>query len=162
MYQLCQFLNVLLEAWPVPAILNAAFPIFGLILAGYLARRFRVRGGESTAALTAFVSIFALPVLFLGTLARTPVAAVLDPSLIAGFGIPVVSTFAVSMLSSRLAVKGGLASMSLQGTAASWGNVLRAAWSVAKNPCRYRSGPAWYGRRSLCPCRRRSRNGSTF
>jgi len=107
----------------VQAILNVAFPIFGVILAGYLAGRFRILGGASTAALTAFVSTFALPVLFFGTLARTPVAAVLDPALIAGFGIPVVLTFAVGMLSSRLAVKGGLARMSLQGTASSWGNV---------------------------------------
>jgi len=107
----------------VQAILNVAVPIFGVILAGYLAGRFGVLGGASTTALTAFVSTFALPVLFFGTLARTPVAAVLDPALIAGFGIPVVATFAVGMLTSRLVAGGGLARMSLQGTAASWGNV---------------------------------------
>jgi len=107
----------------VPAIVNVALPIFGVILAGYLAGRFGVLGRGSTAALTAFVGTFALPVLFFATLARTPVAAVLDPALIAGFGIPVVVTFAVGMLSTRLAVKGGLARMSLQGVAASWGNV---------------------------------------
>jgi predicted permease len=105
------------------AIFNVALPLFGVILAGYLAGRFRVLGGGATGVLTAFVSIFALPVLFFGTLARTPVAAVLDPALIAGFGIPVALTFAVGMLSSRLAVNGGLARMSLQGIAASWGNV---------------------------------------
>jgi malonate transporter len=107
----------------VQAILNVAVPIFGVILAGYLAGRFRVLGGASTTALTAFVSTFALPVLFFGTLARTPVAAVLDPALILGFGIPVVASFAVGMLTSRLVAGGGLARMSLQGTAASWGNV---------------------------------------
>ncbi len=105
------------------AILNVALPIFGVILAGYLAGRFRVLGADSTAALTAFVSTFALPILFFGTLARTPVASVLDPGLIAAFGIPVVATFAVGMLTSRLAGGGGLARMSLQGIAASWGNV---------------------------------------
>jgi len=107
----------------VQAILNVAVPIFGVILAGYLAGRFGVLGGASTTALTAFVSTFAVPVLFFGTLARTPVAAVLDPALIAGFGIPVVLTFAVGMLTSRLVAGGGLARMSLQGIAASWGNV---------------------------------------
>jgi predicted permease len=105
------------------AILNVAFPIFGVILAGYLAGRWRILGGEATAALTAFVSFFALPILFFGTLARTPVAAVLDPRLMAGFGLVVLATFAIGMLSTRLAVKGGLARMSLQGIAASWGNV---------------------------------------
>ena len=105
------------------AIFNVAFPIFGVILAGYLAGKWRILGGEATAALNAFVSYFALPILFFGTLARTPVGAVLDPSLIAGFGLVVVATFLIGMLSTGLAVRGGLAKMSLQGIAASWGNV---------------------------------------
>jgi len=111
----------------VQAILNVAFPIFGVILAGYLAGRWRILGSEATTALNAFVSYFALPVLFFGTLARTPVAAVLDPALMVGFGAAVVATFAVGMASTRLVSrgtrKGGLAAMSLQGIAASWGNV---------------------------------------
>ncbi len=105
------------------AILNVAFPIFGVILAGYLAGRWRILGGEATGALNAFVSYFALPVLFFGTLARTPVQAVLDPALMAGFGLAVVATFAVGMISTRLTNRGGLAAMSLQGIASSWGNV---------------------------------------
>lgn len=105
------------------AIFSVALPIFGVILTGYLAGRWRILGGEATTALNAFVSYFALPVLFFGTLARTPVRAVLDPALIVGFSIVVVATFAVGMLSTRLASGGGLARMSLQGIAASWGNV---------------------------------------
>src|SRR5436190_22494606 len=105
------------------AIFNVALPIFGVILTGFLAGKWRILGGEATAALNAFVSFFALPILFFGTLARTPVPAVLDPSLMAGFGLVVLATFAMGMLSTRLAVKGGLARMSLQGIAASWGNV---------------------------------------
>jgi len=69
------------------------------------------------------VSYFALPVLFFGTLARTPVAAVLDPPLILGFGAAVVATFGLGMVATRLVGKGGLAAMSLQAIAASWGNV---------------------------------------
>ncbi len=105
------------------AILNVAAPIFGVILAGYLAGRWRILGGDSTAALNAFVSYFALPVLFFGTLARTPVAAVLDPALMAGFTLAVLATFALGMIATRLLSRGGLAAMSLQGIAASWGNV---------------------------------------
>jgi len=107
----------------VQAILNVAFPIFGVILAGYLAGRWRILGGEATAALNAFVSYFALPVLFFGTLARTPVQAVLDPALLGGFGLAVVATFLVGMITTRLVSRGGLAAMSLQGIASSWGNV---------------------------------------
>ncbi len=105
------------------AILNVALPIFGVILAGYLAGRWRILGPESTTALNAFVSYFALPVLFFGTLARTPVAAVLDPGLMLGFGIAVLATFLIGMATTRLVSRGGLAAMSLQGIAASWGNV---------------------------------------
>jgi len=105
------------------AIFNVALPIFGVILAGLLAGRWRILGGEATAALNAFVSYFALPVLFFGTLARTPVRAVLDPKLMLGFSLVVLATFALGMLSTWLAVRGGLARMSLQGIAASWGNV---------------------------------------
>ena len=105
------------------AILNVALPIFGVILAGYLAGRWRILGGEATGALNAFVSYFALPILFFGTLARTPVAAVLDPALMLGFSAAVVATFLVGMVSTRLVSGGGLAAMSLQGIAASWGNV---------------------------------------
>ena len=63
------------------AIFNVAVPIFGVILAGYLAGYWRILGSEATGALNAFVSYFALPVLFFGTLARTPVRTVLDPAL---------------------------------------------------------------------------------
>jgi malonate transporter and related proteins len=107
----------------VQAILNVAAPIFGVILAGYLAGRWRILGPEATGALNAFVSYFALPVLFFGALARTPVRAVLDPGLLLGFGLAVVATFVVGMISTRLTCRGGLAAMSLQGIAASWGNV---------------------------------------
>ena len=48
------------------AIFNVAFPIFGVILTGYLAGRWRILGGEATTGLNAFVSYFALPVLFFG------------------------------------------------------------------------------------------------
>ncbi len=105
------------------AIFNVALPIFGVILAGLLAGRWRILGGEATAALNAFVSYFALPVLFFGTLARTPVRAVLAPELMLGFSLVVLATFGLGMLSTWLAGRGGLARMSLQGIAASWGNV---------------------------------------
>jgi malonate transporter len=61
----------------VAACLNVALPI-SVILAGHLAGYWGILGGEATAALNAFVSLFALPILFLGTLVPTPVRLVLD------------------------------------------------------------------------------------
>ena len=55
------------------AILNVVLPVFGLILAGVLAGRFRILGQDSSEALNRFVYFFSLPaVLFLG-MARAPV-----------------------------------------------------------------------------------------
>lgn len=111
------------------AILNVAAPIFGVILVGYLAGRLRLLGGEASTALNAFVSLFALPLLFFGTLARMPVRAVLNPPLLAAFTLIVLVTFGIGMLSTRVARSRagvdapGLAAMSLQGVASSWGNV---------------------------------------
>jgi predicted permease len=112
----------------VQAILNVAAPVFAVILAGYLAGRARLLGDEATTALNAFVSLFALPLLFFGTLARTPVGAVLNPPLLAAFSLIVLATFAIGMLSthvsrSRESARPRLAAMSLQGVASSWGNV---------------------------------------
>jgi len=109
----------------VQSILNIAAPLFGVILTGYFAGRLRLLGAEATGALNAFVSYFALPLLFFSTLQRTPVQAVLDPALLVGFSLVVLATFILAMLASRMASRGrnGLAAMSLQGIAASWGNV---------------------------------------
>jgi malonate transporter len=105
------------------AILTVAVPIFAVILTGYLAGRFRILEGDSTKALNAFVSYFALPVLFFGTLARTPVGDVLSPGLLAAYSLIMLVTFALAMAGSWLVARNGLAAMSLQAIAASWGNV---------------------------------------
>lgn len=110
------------------AILNVAAPVFAVILVGYLAGRARLLGEEATTALNAFVSLFALPLLFFGTLARTPVRSVLNPPLLLAFALIVLMTFGIGMLSthivrSRENQPPRLAAMSLQGVASSWGNV---------------------------------------
>ena len=69
------------------AILNVVLPVFGLILAGVLAGRFRILGQDSSEALNRFVYFFALPaVLFIG-MARVPVEKTANlPFLAAYFG----------------------------------------------------------------------------
>src|SRR5215471_6454571 len=60
------------EVRPVDALINVVFPVFGIILTGYLAGRFEALGPESAAALNRFVFYFALPcALFIFT-ARAP------------------------------------------------------------------------------------------
>lgn len=64
-------------------LIDVSIPVFGIILAGWLAGRFRLLGADSTAALNGFVFFIALPAMFLASTSRAPVEAVLDWSLLA-------------------------------------------------------------------------------
>lgn len=65
------------------ALIDVSIPVFAIILAGYLAGRFKLLGQDSTAALNGFVYFIALPALFLSSTSQAPVAEVLDASLLA-------------------------------------------------------------------------------
>ena len=43
------------------ALINVVLPVFGIILTGYLAGRFKALGSDSAAAINRFVFYFALP-----------------------------------------------------------------------------------------------------
>ncbi|MBT5413285.1 MAG: AEC family transporter [Rhodospirillaceae bacterium] len=79
------------------AILDIAAPVFGLVLAGFLAGRAGILGPESSVALNRFVYYFALPpVMFLGT-ARAPLAALFNGPYIASIlgGLAVALTLSL-------------------------------------------------------------------
>lgn len=54
------------------AVINAAFPVFALILAGYLAARKRILGPEASIHLNAYVVWLALPALLFHAMATVP------------------------------------------------------------------------------------------
>ena len=95
------------------AILNVVLPVFGLILAGYIAGRFRVLGQDSSEALNRFVYFFAMPaVLFLG-MARVPVAQTANwPFLEAYFGALLIVVIVVIAVA-RVAFPGKAAEYAL-------------------------------------------------
>jgi len=67
------------------AVVNVALPVFAIILAGFLAGRFRLLGDLASEALNKFVYYFALPpVVFLG-MARRPLDEILNWPFIASF-----------------------------------------------------------------------------
>ncbi|MDW3206243.1 MAG: AEC family transporter [Alphaproteobacteria bacterium] len=68
------------------ALIDVSIPVFGIILAGYLAGRFKLLGQDSTAALNGFVYFIALPALFVSSTSQAPVAEVLDWRLLAVIG----------------------------------------------------------------------------
>jgi predicted permease len=82
----------------VELILNVSFPVFGLILCGWLAARLGVLGQQSTEALNGFVYYFALPALLFIFVARAPVERVFYAPFLAAFGGGYVITFGLAWL----------------------------------------------------------------
>ncbi|MBS27761.1 MAG: transporter [Alphaproteobacteria bacterium] len=60
------------------AVINVAIPVFAIMLAGYLAGRFRILGESSSEALNAFVYWFALPPVIFLSIATVPLADVFN------------------------------------------------------------------------------------
>jgi predicted permease len=88
------------------AILDVVLPVFGLVLCGFLAGRFRVLGVESTEALNKFVYWFALPsILFIG-MARVPAGAVFNWPYLGALTLGAAATVAVSIAVVRHAFPG--------------------------------------------------------
>jgi hypothetical protein len=86
-------------------IFEVVLPVFGLIITGYLAGRFRVLGGDAASAINRLVFYFALPALLFTFAARAHVAESLNWPFIGAFpgGTLVTSAcaFAVSRVSFR-------------------------------------------------------------
>ena len=59
-------------------IVSTTLPLFGLILAGYVAGWRGWLGADASRALSAFVFYFSLPLLLFRTLATAPVVVVLE------------------------------------------------------------------------------------
>lgn len=78
------------------AVVDVVFPVFGLILVGLMAGRFRILGQDSTEALNKFVYWFALPALFFLGMSRVPVADV--------FNLAYIATFIGGVIASALVV----------------------------------------------------------
>jgi predicted permease len=77
--------------------------VFGLILAGFLAGRFRALGPESTEALNKFVYWFALPALLFVGMARVPPGAVFNWPYLGTLVIGALGTVAIAVPVARLA-----------------------------------------------------------
>ena len=58
------------------AIVDVVLPVFAIMLAGYLAGRFRLLGDASSEALNGFVYYGAIPALFFVSMAQAPLGCV--------------------------------------------------------------------------------------
>lgn len=95
------------------AIVDVVLPVFGLIVAGVLAGRFKILGQDSSEALNRFVYWFALPpLLFLG-MARVPVGAVANLPFLGAYLGGILITGIVIALVARLFFPGRSAELAL-------------------------------------------------
>ena len=105
------------------ALINVVIPVFGIVLAGYLAGRFSVLGSESAVALNRFVYFFALPALLFAFTARAPLAKVLNWSFIAAFIGAGMLTLCIALLVRRLWFRQDFSTLSMHGLTSVYGNV---------------------------------------
>lgn len=84
------------------ALINVAFPVFAIVLTGYLAGHLGVLGEVSAAALNRFVYYFALPPLLFVFTARAPITEILHWPFIFAFVGGTALTLLLALLVSRL------------------------------------------------------------
>ena len=96
------------------ALVNVAFPVFAIVLSGYLSGRLGVLGGESAAALNRFVYYFALPPLLFIFTARAPITEIFHWPFIFTFVGGTAVTLLIALIANHLFLRNrGLAELSL-------------------------------------------------
>ena len=103
------------------AIINAALPVFALILVGYLAAWRQIMGERETDALNRFVVYLALPALLFQAMAKASWAELANIHFLASFGGGMMLTFFVSLLLDRR-WRTRLTDASIEGLAAAYSN----------------------------------------
>ena len=104
------------------AVVNVVLPVFGIILAGYLAGVYRVLGQASSEALNPFVFYVALPVLLFHSLAGVEAARALNGPFLLAYGAGQAITMALAMAFACVVYKARLADASVFGLTALFGN----------------------------------------
>lgn len=104
------------------AVIEVVIPVFGIILAGYLCGRFGILGDASTDALNRFVYYVALPALFVISMARVDIGAILNWPFLIALGGAQLATFALAIGLAFVVFPGRLGTLSLHGLTAVFAN----------------------------------------
>jgi malonate transporter len=102
-------------------IVNAVFPLFALILLGYVCARKRLLGPGAVDSLNKFVVWLALPALLFQAMAKITWNQVNQPGFVAASSLAIAVVFLVSYAMDRQR-RGRLADASIEGLAASYSN----------------------------------------
>lgn len=104
------------------SVLNAALPIFGLILIGYLCARFEILGRAATDSLNRFAVFLALPALLFQAMTRITLEQLGQAGFALAFAGGVAATFATAFMLGRRSGR-RIADASILGLDASYANV---------------------------------------
>ncbi len=102
-------------------IINAVFPLFALILIGYISGRKRLLGAGAIDSLNKFVVWMALPALLFQSMAQITWEQINQPGYIAASSLAIAAVFGASYALDRRR-RGRLADASIEGLAASYSN----------------------------------------
>src|SRR4029453_1863981 len=105
------------------AVLNAALPLFALILTGYLCGRFGAFSRVATNILNRFAVYLALPALMFLAMSRITRADASQVGFALAFGGGIAAPFALGFALSRWRGRKRVAQASIEGLDASYGNV---------------------------------------
>lgn len=104
------------------AVVQVVLPVFGIILAGYLAGRRGLLGEGSSQALNGFVYYVALPALFLISIARVEIGEILNWPFLLAVGGAQLATFVLAFTGAALFFPARLGTLSLHGLSAIFAN----------------------------------------
>ncbi|HUG56708.1 MAG TPA: AEC family transporter [Candidimonas sp.] len=102
-------------------IINAVFPLFALILIGYISGRKRLLGAGAVDSLNKFVVWMALPALLFQAMAQITREQINQPGYVAASSLAIAAVFLVSYVMDRHR-RGRLADASIEGLASSYSN----------------------------------------
>lgn len=103
------------------SVLSVIFPIFALVLTGYLSRRFDAIGPAAVSELNRFVAYLALPALLFDVMAHASWAELYQPAFIAVFGLGCGIVF-YATVAVRVFTGSPLADASIESLSASYAN----------------------------------------
>lgn len=104
------------------AIINVALPVFAIMLAGYLAGRFRLLGEEGSSTLNTFVYWFAMPPVLFLSMAQVPLDEIFNWPFIWTFALGMAATALVAAVIARFAFPNSFAGLTLHALTGTFAN----------------------------------------
>lgn len=103
-------------------VFNVALPVFGIMLAGYLAGRIGLLGETASQALNSFVYYFAMPPLLFLSVAQVPLGDIFNWPFLAAYTGGVLGVFVIAIVAGMIFFPGRPAVHAMQGVAATYAN----------------------------------------